>query len=87
MSNVTLVNFDGSILKKSPAFIENKTVTQILETIKNSFPDQDPNQYVLAIKTPAYIKIFNSDPVPLTKYPSLITNNLTDIDSIPNFAL
>ncbi|KAK8885931.1 hypothetical protein M9Y10_041389 [Tritrichomonas musculus] len=87
MATVTIVNIDGSILKKSPAFIENKTVSQILEAIKNSFPHQNSDQYVLGIKTPAYIKILKTNSIPLNKYSGLIDNDLTNIDSIPNFAL
>ncbi|KAK8876512.1 hypothetical protein M9Y10_006726 [Tritrichomonas musculus] len=83
MATVSIIGIDGSISKKSPAFIKKKTVLSILESI----PYAKNGQYLLGIRTPTYIKILRPNSVPYNSYPDLISNELTDLQSIPYLSL
>lgn len=83
MSTLTIVNVDGTILKKSPMFIKRKTSLDILKSI----PQVSDGQYLLAIKAPTYMKILRPDSTPYTVYPNLIDDNPADLQSIPDFSL
>ena len=83
MSTVTIILNNNSICVKVPEFIKDKTSLQIIER----FPQLNKDQYILAIRTPAFIQILPPNLVPLQKYPQLIIDDSTNANSIPDFAL